>query len=112
MTPLEQSIEHWRKNLALAKEGNLDVVDISGDKCALCEVHYENNCRTCPVFIKTEASYCLGTPWYAIKQSLIHDGKKGILVMEVKNMLSLLEKLQHEATAGEQNEAEKLKFEL
>ena len=58
MTPLEKSIEKWKRN-AVAKTPN--DAHIYEDTCALCHEHQD--CQGCPVAEKTGEDYCSSSPW-------------------------------------------------
>lgn len=68
---LEQSIEHWKKNLLLVQHRRLPVLDASS--CALCEEYHpesileDTNCGECPVALRTGLQICGGTPYYAVR---------------------------------------------
>jgi hypothetical protein len=61
MKALEESIEHWKDNVALAKSGKL--IGISPRFCALCLLFLNGRCVGCPVFKRTGQLYCRGTPY-------------------------------------------------
>ena len=46
---LRRSMEHWRYNYRLAKEGRLQRKHIGAERCALCPLYISNNCAECPL---------------------------------------------------------------
>lgn len=57
MTALVKSIKKWEK--IVAGRGK----DHGVWNCALCQVYYNDGCRGCPVFEKTERTCCENTPY-------------------------------------------------
>jgi len=60
--------------------------------CALCEIHWENRCATCPIAKFTQKPYCRGTPYtgFSAVKTLLHKEK---LLEYAKDELSFLKKL-------------------
>lgn len=46
---LRRSMEHWRYNYRLAKEGRLTTNQLGASRCALCQLYISNNCAECPL---------------------------------------------------------------
>lgn len=61
---LEASIAHWKENAAATDR---DEVRTGVGSCALCRIHWTDNCDGCPVAVRTDQSLCRGTPWEAAK---------------------------------------------
>ena len=64
MTPLEQSIAHWERNVAANSPANVSTGVLD---CALCTEHRNEQyrdvlCTGCPVAEKTGLNGCRGTP--------------------------------------------------
>ena len=69
---LEDSIEHWRRNVEAEAPGD---VSIGPENCALCnafriEEYFEAPCDGCPVAAKTGAPCCRGTPYVSVENVL------------------------------------------
>ena len=65
MTPetsqaLEDSIAHWERLVAGAKQEDETIYSSS---CALCKLFLKNRCIGCPVMVKTGLPVCRNTPW-------------------------------------------------
>jgi len=46
---LRRSMEHWRYNYRLAKEGRLQHKHIGAGRCALCQLYMGDDCFGCPL---------------------------------------------------------------
>ena len=46
---LRRSMEHWRYNYRLAKEGRLTANQLGASRCALCQLYLSNDCHECPL---------------------------------------------------------------
>ena len=46
---LRRSMEHWRYNYRLTKEGRLQYKHIGADRCALCQLYMDDDCFGCPL---------------------------------------------------------------
>lgn len=67
---LENSIQHWRENIA---QNNCDRIYIGSSDCALCELFLDNRrrqCGDCPVAENTGAQLCNRTPWLKCRITL------------------------------------------
>ena len=67
---LENSIQHWRENIA---QNNCRFIHIGSSYCALCELflyNRPNECGGCPVVEKTGEPLCNGTPWRRFRVTL------------------------------------------
>ncbi len=53
---LDKSIEHWYR----VRDRGERALRIN---CQLCVVYYGNYCKNCPIFLKTDYSYCRKTPY-------------------------------------------------
>jgi len=71
---LQESILHWKENLARAKAEKWDDVHIHAEDCALCKMfstHTEDTCVGCPVADKAGEASCNNTPYYDVRHSLV-----------------------------------------
>lgn len=89
MTPLAESIEHWKENVAKAKAGTLTTEDIAGKNCALCRAHDE--CEGCPVAELTEEDDCEGASWHDLNLALREGDAHQRIVHYAEGMLRVLE---------------------
>jgi len=60
---LKLSIMHWEENATARKP--LDI-DVSVGSCALCNLHFKEDCLGCPIRNVTKRSFCNGTPYYTV----------------------------------------------
>lgn len=102
---LERSIKHWEELLTIANKElgkpieritlsskfrfGKSLFDISGKKCALCNVHYEYLCNGCPVYEKVYETICSGTPWEEVHDFLWNTSDKSKVT---KKLVKLVEK--------------------
>jgi hypothetical protein len=54
---LSESIEKWKS--IVNKTGH----DQGAINCRLCKIYYDDDCKECPVHIKTGKTECDNTPW-------------------------------------------------
>lgn len=60
---LEASILHWQENVKAAATEN---VKMGADRCALCAMFLEHDCKGCPVMQRTGYPGCLRSPYRAV----------------------------------------------
>lgn len=86
MTPLEQSIEHWKR---LATGTSRLAESVSMKDCALCAIYAHNSlkpdrcCIECPVAIRVGDRRCRGTPYDAVYAYI--NEHKHIAFIKLKN---------------------------
>lgn len=104
---LEDSITHWKDNLALAEVGRFHSIFIYAEDCALCMLYYyeHNNkwtwCAGCPVSTKVNEPGCEKTPWANVnhflnetkEQESPDEELKENLIQAIKKEIEFLESL-------------------
>ena len=65
---LKKSIEHWEDNVAGI---NPSVKDTD---CSLCAMFLDDDCRRCPVAVKTKDTHCEKTPYWSAVTALSQGG--------------------------------------
>jgi hypothetical protein len=67
---INKSIKHWLENLDKAYKEELKRSDIQADKCALCKIETELDCRNC--ILDKYGMWCRSddSPWGSVKKLL------------------------------------------
>jgi len=63
---LKESIEHWEKDILPDTDKAYNEDKMAGKHCPLCRLKMKygiNDCSGCPIYEKTKAHSCWGSPW-------------------------------------------------
>ena len=69
---LQDSIEHWRRNVERYADG--EKMEVGPAECACCEYSIKiagsRMCEVCPIGQYTDTYDCIGTPYYGVVRGL------------------------------------------